>query len=149
VLSTLIDFVVAAAVMVILMVVFGIAPTWRLAFLPIWLMLLLALAVGLGLYTSALMVRYRDMQYAIPVLLQFLFYASPVPYPLSAVPDKLRLLFQLNPLTGLLEAFRWSLLGQGEMSFRCVGFSVVVTALVFIFGAVWFKRMERSFADVI
>jgi lipopolysaccharide transport system permease protein len=112
VLSTLIDFAVGFGVMVLLLIMYSVHPGVRLLLLPVWLTLLLMLAVGIGLYTSALMVTYRDLQYAIPVLIQFLLYASPVGYAVSAVPQRFRVLYLLNPLSELLEAFRWSLLGR-------------------------------------
>jgi lipopolysaccharide transport system permease protein len=149
VLSTLIDFTVAMSLMVGLMVHYHVVPGWGLLLLPVWLLLLIMLGVGIGLYTSALMVSYRDLQYAIPVLLQFLLYASPVAYAVSAVPDKLRPYYFLNPISGLLEAFRWSLLGTGQMSWGWTAYSSGWVVAVFIFGALAFKKMERRFADVI
>ena len=103
----------------------------------------------MGLYASALMVSYRDIQYVLPVVTQFLLYASPVAYAFSAVPARWHFVFALNPLTGLLEAFRWSLLGVGTLDFGLVGYSTLVTMIVFLFGALAFKSMERKFADVI
>lgn len=147
--STVIDFSVSAAVMAVLMAAYGIEPRWGLLLLPVWLALLVVLAVGLGLYTSALMVSYRDLQYAIPVLVQLLLYASPVAYAVSAVPERLRAFYFLNPLAGLLEAFRWSILGRGELRLSSVGYAAVVSVLTFAWGAYSFKRMERRFADVI
>lgn len=149
VLSTLIDFAVGMAVMVILMAWYGVVPGVGILLLPVLLGLLILLAVGLGLYTSALMVQYRDLQYAIPVLMQFLLYASPVGYAVSAVPEKWRSLYFLNPITGLLETFRWSLLGHGGLNLGYLGYSAAVVVGLFIFGTFAFKRMERRFADVI
>lgn len=149
ILSTLIDFAVGLGLMVALMVAYHIAPTPALLWLPVWLVLIVALAVGLGLYSSALMVQYRDLQYVIPVLLQFLLYATPVAYSLSAVPARYRPLFVLNPLAGLLEGFRLSLLGHGELPWSTLGYSVACVLAAFVFGAIAFKRMERTFADVI
>lgn len=150
VLSTLIDFAVALALMVVLMIYHHLAPGWGLLLLPVWLALLIALSIGLGLFAAALMVPYRDLRYVIPVLMQFLLYASPVAYTASALHDKhLRLFFFLNPITGLLEAFRWSLLGRGGLYWSWIGYSIAMTIVVFGFGAIAFKRMERKFADVI
>ena len=147
--STLIDFAVALGLMVVLMVVYHVAPTLALLLLPVWLALIVLLAVGVGLYASALTVTYRDVQYVLPVVTQFLLYASPVAYAVSAVPAHLRLVYFVNPLSGLLEAFRWSLLGTGHLDARIVAYSVAVTLLVFAGGALAFKKMERKFADVI
>jgi lipopolysaccharide transport system permease protein len=157
ILSTLIDFAVAAVVMGVMMAAYGVVPgwaagvvpVWAILLLPVWLVLLTMLAVGLGLYTSALMVSYRDTQYAIPVLLQFLLYASPVAYSVSVVPGNLRWLYLLNPISGLLQAFRWSLLGKGEMEWGYVAYSAAAVVAVFAFGVLAFKRMERKFADII
>jgi lipopolysaccharide transport system permease protein len=149
VLSTLIDFAVGFAVMAVLMLVYGIVPGPGILLMPVLLLLLLLLAVGLGLYTSALMVEYRDLQYAIPVLLQFLLYASPVAYSVAAVPGNLRPFYMLNPIAGLLEAFRWSLLNRGELNWGYLAYSAAVVFATFIFGTFAFKRMERRFADVI
>ena len=147
--STLIDFAVALALMAVLMVVYHVAPTAALLLLPVWLALIVLLAVGVGLYASALTVSYRDVQYVLPVVTQFLLYASPVAYAVSAVPAHLRLIYFVNPLSGLLEGFRWSLLGVGTLDARIMAYSVVVTLLVFAGGALSFKKMERKFADVI
>lgn len=147
--STLIDFGVAFGMMVVLMALHGVTPHAGLLLLPFWLTLLLMLAVGLGLYTAALMVSYRDVQYVLPVLVQFLLYASPVGYALSAVPEELRAIYLLNPLSGLLEACRWSLLGRGEPVWAAVGYSALAACLALAGGMFAFKRMERRFADVI
>jgi lipopolysaccharide transport system permease protein len=149
VLSTLIDFAVGFAVMVLLMFIYGILPGPGILLMPVLLLLLILLAVGLGLYTSALMVEFRDLQYAIPVLLQFLLYASPIAYSVSAVPEHLRFWYMLNPISALLEAFRWSLLNRGELNWGGLGYSAAIVVAVFIFGTFAFKRMERRFADVI
>lgn len=149
VLSTLIDFIVAMSVMVVLLTIYGITPGWGILLLPAWLSLLVLFAVGMGLYTSALMVSYRDLQYAIPVLVQFLLYASPVAYSVSEVPQTMRWAYSLNPLVGLLEAFRWSLLGVGQPQWSLVAYSSMAVLATFVLGAIAFKRMERKFSDVI
>lgn len=158
--STLIDFVVALSMMLVLMVIYGVPPTSAILLLPVWLVLVLILALGIGLYTSALMVSYRDVQYVMPVLTQFLLYASPVAYSLTVALSKingrfpeyfslLQTFYLLNPLSGLLEAFRWSLLGTSEPPWGAVAYSTVASMVVFFSGAFTFKSMERKFADVI
>lgn len=149
VLSTLIDFTVALSVMIGMLLVFRINPGWPIVLLPVWVGLMILLAVGIGLYASALMVEYRDLQYVIPVLLQFLLYGSPVAYALSAVPVALRPYFVVNPLSGLLEAVRWSLLGAAPPSWHWVAAGAAGAAAVFLASAYAFKRIERRFADVI
>jgi lipopolysaccharide transport system permease protein len=147
--STLLDFAVALALFVVLMIVKGVEPTWGILLLPIWLALLLMLAIGLGLYSAALMVLYRDLQYVLPIVLQFLLYASPVAYAVSSAPESLRSILMLNPLAGLLEAFRWSLLGRGHIETSAIVYSAAVAEMSFVLGALAFRQMERRFADVI
>ena len=147
--STLIDFGVAFVVMIVLMLVNHVMPHLGILLLPVWLLLIVLLALGVGLYASALMVSYRDIQYVLPVVTQFLLYASPVAYSASLVPAKYRLIFEINPLTGLLEAFRWSLLGVGNFPLAAVTYSAIITVVVLVAGAFSFKSMERKFADVI
>ncbi len=151
--SALIDFLVALAMMVVLIIAYHVHPGLHLLLLPVWLAAIMLLAVGCGLITSALMVSYRDVQYIVPVLLNFLMYASPVAYSLQMVQEKVSphtyTFFMLNPLSGLLEAFRWSLLGVGAFPVEYVTYSILAAVGVFLVGAVNFKRMERRFADVI
>jgi lipopolysaccharide transport system permease protein len=149
VLSTLLDFAVGFALLLVLMGVYGIRPRASLLLLPVLLALLIVFAVGLGLWVSALMVTYRDLQFVIPYFTQLLMYASPVALTLSAVPKSLQIFYFLNPLTGLLETFRWAIVGRGTISGLAIAYSVVVTVLTFLFGTFEFKRMERTFADVI
>jgi lipopolysaccharide transport system permease protein len=149
VLSTLVDFAVGLAMLAILMVIYGIEPGYSLFLMPVVVALLIVFAVGLGLYTSALMVTYRDLQYVIPYFLQLLMYGSPVAFALSAVPEQLRIFVLVNPITGLLEAFRWTTVSPGTLNWFALGYSAIVVLLVFLFGAFSFKRMERRFADVI
>jgi lipopolysaccharide transport system permease protein len=148
VLSTLIDFGVALVMMAVLMAVYHTPPTWGLLLLPVWLALILLAGLGLGLWASALMVSYRDVQQMIPVLLPFLMYASPVAIKLEKVPQKLLPFFWANPLTGMIEAFRWSLLGT-PMPVWSLVYSIVFAVAAFVAGLFAFKRMERRFADVI
>ena len=151
--STLIDFGVALTMMVVLMLAYRITPGIGLLLLPLWLLLVLMLAVGIGLYTSALMVTYRDVQYVLPVVTQFLLYASPVAYSLTHALTKLapqyHIFYMINPLSGLLDAFRWSLIGTGTLQWGYVIYSAVISVGAFIGGAFAFKKMERRFADVI
>jgi lipopolysaccharide transport system permease protein len=147
--SALIDFLVGLTLMAVLMYWFDVMPTLALLMLPVWVALLVTAAMGVGLFMSSLMVRYRDVQYVLPVMVQMLLYASPVAYALSAVPQKYRALFELNPLAGLLEGFRWSILGGEAMPWGSAAYAAGVSLLLGIFGAIAFKRMEQEFADVI
>lgn len=151
--STLIDFGVAFVMMVILMFGYHIVPSWSLLLLPVWLLLLLLLAMGVGLVAAAANVQYRDVGYVLPVVIQFLQYASPVAYATSVV-HKLghwSFLYFLNPLASLLEAFRWSLFGLGHnaVHWPFLVYSSVLSVFVFVAGAFQFKKMEKRFADVI
>jgi lipopolysaccharide transport system permease protein len=147
--STLIDLGVSLVVMVVLMIGYRIVPHVGILLLPVWFTLVVALSIGISLFFAALMVSYRDVQYVLPVLTQFVMYASPVAYAVSAVPIRLRWVYTLNPLSGLLEAFRWSLLGRGSLEAGPLVTSTVCTLLACIGGAFYFRKMERMFADVI
>lgn len=149
VMATMIDFGVAFVLVLILMFSAGFMPFWGILLVPIWLALLIAMAVGTGLYTSALMVRYRDLQYVIPVIVQMLLYATPIGYSVTGLPPKWRVVFTVNPLTGVIEAFRWSLLHRGHIGLIGIGYSLAFAAVALAGGAFVFKKMERQFADVI
>ena len=148
-LSVLLDFMVALALLVVLLFLYGINPGWGVLLLPIWVLMTLALSMGVGLICSALMVKYRDVQYVVPFALQILLYASPIAYSMTAVPANLQLLYNLNPLTWILQEFRWALLAQpAPPAWQIVG-SIIVPIGVFLLGAVGFQQFERGFADVI
>jgi lipopolysaccharide transport system permease protein len=147
--GVLVDFAVSLVMMAVLLLATSTAPGWGLVLLPVWLLLVLVLGTGLGLLLASLAVRYRDVNYVLPVLVQFLLYASPVAYALSAVPHSLRGYFVANPMTGLLEAYRWSLLGTGSLHVGYVLYSAGFALLALGVGWLAFARMERSFADVI
>jgi lipopolysaccharide transport system permease protein len=147
--STLVDFAVAAGMMAVLMVIYHVAPTPGLLLLPVWMALLTLLSLGIGLITAALAVSYRDVTYILPVFTQLLMYASPIAYAASAVPERLRTYYQLNPLAPILEAFRWSLLHRGDMQPTPLAYATLTSVAVFVIGLYSFKRMERKFADVI
>ena len=147
--SVLIDFAVAAAMMALLLVVYRISPSLTLLLFPLWMLLLTAAAVGLGLIAAALAVPYRDVQFILPVFTQILLYASPVAYSMDAVPERLRWVYALNPLSPPLEAMRSSLLGTTFPATVALCTSVFLGILFLVVGLYSFKRMERTFADVI
>ena len=147
--STLVDFAVALGMMAVILAVVGVAPGWAVVLLPVWLVLALLLATGVGLAAAALMVSYRDVAYMLPVATQLLLYASPIAYAVSSVPSSLRFAVDINPLAGVLEGFRWSLLDTTAPSRVAVMLSIVTSVVVFVAGATVFTRMERKFADVI
>jgi lipopolysaccharide transport system permease protein len=147
--STLIDFGVGLAMLLVLLLITRVHPGLEALLLPVWLLLVMLLALGIGLCASALTVTYRDVQYILPVASQFLMYASPVAYAVNNVPEYIRPYYYWNPLSGLLEAFRWSLIGMGTVHWGYVGYSAAVALIVFVLGAYSFKRMEKKFADII
>lgn len=147
--SALVDFAVAAAMLAVLMVIYGVLPGWGILLLPVWIGLLLMMATGVGLFASSLMVSYRDVGYILPVALQILLYASPIAYSVSQVPEYLRQWYELNPLSSLLSAIRWSVFGSGSLDLLQLSYAAGVAILVLLAGLFWFKRMERQFADVI
>lgn len=144
-----VDLIFSFIALMALMAWYHIAPTWGMLALPLFLGLAIATALSVGLWSCALNVRYRDVGNIIPFLTQVWMYASPVAYPVSMVPQKWKLLYSLNPMVGVIEGFRWALLGKGTPdSLMMVVSSAGVLALLFG-GIVYFKRMERTFADVI
>ena len=147
--APLVDFAVAFTLLLAMMGWYGIAPTWGLTALPFFLLQALATVLAVSLFLSALNVRYRDVGHAIPFLIQFWMYASPVAYPVSLVPLKWRPLYSVNPMVGIIEGFRWALLGKGSPDFRAMAVSAIVVLGLLVGGLVYFKRMERTFADVI
>lgn len=148
--STFIDLAVCLTALAMLGVWYGVTPGLAIVLLPMWLTLLLLFALGLGTIGAALTVRYRDVQHLLPVLIPFLLYASPVAYRASDVPPAYRAGFYLaNPLASLLEGFRWSALGTAPPPLAYVMYSAALAVVVFLAGAALFRRMERSFADVI
>jgi lipopolysaccharide transport system permease protein len=147
--SSIVDFMVSIVFVVVLLVIFGVNPGWAVVLFPVWTVLILLLASGCGLVAGALQVRYRDIAYIVPFLLQFLMYASPVAYSIDAVPAKYRVIYDINPLTWLLGEFRWSFLHQPMPPTWQLVLSFVVPVVVFLGGAIIFEQMERGFADVI
>jgi lipopolysaccharide transport system permease protein len=147
--AVLIDFAVMLVVLVILMLFYQVAPTWRLFSLPFFLLLTTLAATGISLWFSALNVQYRDFMYALPFMIQAWMYASPIVYPMSIVPTPWRLLYSLNPAVGFIEGFRWALLGRSALSLEIVAITTIISLLAFFSGALFFRRVERRFADVI
>ena len=147
--SGLVDFGVAFILLIGMMVWFGVYPGWGVLALPLFLLLALSTALAVGLWLSALNVEYRDVGHAIPFLVQLWMFASPIAYPMSLVPDRWRLLYSFNPLAGVIEGFRWALLGKQSPDFGVIAVSAVAVLALFFTGMIYFKRMERTFADVV
>lgn len=149
VIAPAVDFVIAFVFLLGMMVWYRLAPTVGLVWLPAFVLLALVTALAVSLWLAAINVRYRDVRHAIPFLLQFWMYASPVAYPLSIVPERWRGLYSLNPMVAVIEGFRWALLGGTPPSPGLVAPAFVLVVLLLGGGLLFFKRMERTFADVI
>jgi lipopolysaccharide transport system permease protein len=148
ILSPLVDFAVSFSILVIVMAYFGFIPTMNVIFLPLFILLGLATSLAIGLWLSALNVQYRDFQYTIPFMIQLWLFASPVVYPASLVPESVRFLYGLNPMAGVIEGFRWALLGT-EMPGAMILVSVSVVVVLLVSGAFYFRKMEQYYADVV
>jgi lipopolysaccharide transport system permease protein len=144
----LVDFLIAFAVLLVLMAVYGIAPTAAIVTLPLLVVLAVAAALAVGLWLSALNVQYRDVRYTITFLTQFLLFVTPVAYQTSLVPDRWLPLYSLNPMVGVVDGFRWALLGQDAPGLS-LAVSASATAVLLVGGVYYFRRMERQFADII
>jgi lipopolysaccharide transport system permease protein len=131
------------------MIVYGYEPGWQLALFPVFILLAVLIALGIGLFLSALNVRYRDVRYVVPFMLQIWMYASPVAYPASLVHGTYAKVYALNPMTGIIEGFRWSLLGGAHPKVSTLAISLGSGLVLTVLGALYFSRTERSFADVI
>lgn len=147
--AVLLDFIVGSVVMAVLLVGYDVRPGYGILLMPLWLVIALMLSLGLGFAVAGLAVRYRDVQHLVPLLTQVLLFASPVAYSLSSVPESIRSVYQLNPLSGLFEAVRWSLLGVGELDVGQALYTGCFGVAMFVIGALAFSSLERDFADVI
>ena len=146
-LSGLVDFAIAFLLLLAMMAYYHVAPTAAVWTLPLFVLLALVTALGAGLWLSALNVQYRDVRYTIPFLTQFWLFATPIAYPSSLVPERWRALYGLNPMAGVVEGFRWALLGSGNAPGPMVAVSVVASVVMLVTGLFYFTRMERTFAD--
>jgi lipopolysaccharide transport system permease protein len=149
VVSGLVDFGVSFLMFVALAVHYGIWPTGALLWLPLFLLMALLTALGVGLWLTALNAIYRDVKYVLPFLVQIWMFASPVAYPSSLVPARWRWLYGLNPITGVVEGFRWSLTGSGHAPRGLFSVSVVVVVITLVSGLAYFQKMETTVADVV
>jgi lipopolysaccharide transport system permease protein len=144
-----VDLLFALVVIVPLMLWYGVTPGWHILFFPFFILMALLAALAVSLWFSALHVKFRDVGHIIPFFVQFWMFASPVVYPVSMIPEQWRTLYSLNPVVGVVEGFRWTLLGQDPPSIETMIPSLSIVLVLFISGVVYFKRMERTFADVI
>jgi lipopolysaccharide transport system permease protein len=150
VITAFVDFLISLVLLVGVMAYYQFLPSWQIVFLPAFVLLALLASLGPGLYVTALNVKYRDFRYIIPFIVQFGLYVSPVGFSSNVIPEKWRLVYSLNPIVGVIDGFRWCLLG-GESAIYWPGFGVSLAVVVFFMwlGVRKFRSMERSFADII
>jgi lipopolysaccharide transport system permease protein len=149
VLSGLVDFILAFIVLLGMMVYYGLFPTINFAWLPVLVLLALITSLGIGLWFSALNVEYRDVRHAVPFLTQLWLFATPIAYPSSLLLEPWRTLYGINPMVGVVEGFRWALLGTDTAGGPMIAVSTVIAVVIFVGGAFYFRRMEKTFADVV
>jgi lipopolysaccharide transport system permease protein len=149
VISGVVDFVLAFAVLLGMMLFYGILPTVNILWLPLFVLLIFVTALGVGFWLSALNVQFRDVRYTVPFLTQFWLFATPIAYPSSLLSEPWRTLYGINPMVGVIEGFRWALLGTDTAPGPIIIVSTVVALILFFGGAFYFRRLERSFADVV
>ncbi len=148
-LSGLVDFLISSVLLLAMMLWYDMLPTWELLALPIFLLLSLVTALAVGLWLSALNVRYRDVGHVIPFVTQAWMFATPVVYPVSLIPEKWRLLYSLNPMVGVIEGFRWAFLGEVGLDVWVMGVSFAMVLIILAAGLIFFGNMEQTFADVV
>jgi lipopolysaccharide transport system permease protein len=149
VLSGLVDFAIAFIVMLGLMLFYGITPTLAVLTLPLFLLLAVITAMAVGMWLSALNVKYRDVKYVTPFLVQLWLYGTPIAYSAKLIPEQFRILYGLNPMAGVVNGFRWALLGE-EASLDPLLFpSIIMVLILFVSGLIYFQRTEQTFADVV
>ena len=150
VVTSFIDFLVSFAILILLMIYYQFAPSWNIIFLPVFLLIAFLTATGVGLYITALNVKYRDFRYIVPFIVQFGLYISPVGFSSNIIPEKFRLLYSLNPMVGVIDGFRWAILGA-KSAIYLPGFLMSIGIMLFflILGVYKFRKMEKTFADII
>jgi lipopolysaccharide transport system permease protein len=148
--TSLVDFLISMFLLFGLLAYYGVEPTWRLLLLPVFFLLVLLAAMGAGLFVAALNVQYRDFRYIVPFIVQFGLYLSPVGYSISRVPEAWRPLFSLNPIVGIIDGFRWAITGESVILLQLPFWISIGVIVCFLFlGVYQFRKMERSFADLI
>jgi lipopolysaccharide transport system permease protein len=145
----LLDFAIGSVLLVGMMFFYGVTPTAAVIALPLFFLLAISTALGVGLWLSALNVRYRDVNHGLPFIIQFWMIASPVVYPTNLIHEPWRALYGLNPMAGVIEGFRWALIGQPAMGAPMLVVTVVVVIILLVGGLLYFRRTEKTFADVV
>ena len=150
IITSLVDFTISFVILLILMVYYRFAPTWNILLVPVFLLIAIFFTMGIGLFLTSLNVKFRDFRYIIPFIIQIGLYVSPVGFSSSVIPEKYHLLYNLNPMVGVIDGFRWAILG-GESNIYWPGFLLSVGIILFFLwlGLRTFRKMERSFADII
>ena len=150
VITSFVDFLISSAILLVIMVWYQFWPTWRIVTLPFFTLIAFLASMGVSLWLTALNVKYRDFRYIVPFIVQFGLYVSPVGFSSSIVPEKYRLIYSLNPMVGVIDGFRWAILG-GESNIYIPGFllSLTVTVFFLVFGIMYFRKTEKKFADII
>lgn len=149
VLAGVIDFFMAFSVLILLMIYYGIVPTVNLMWFPAFFLLSFVTCLGVGFWLSALNVEFRDVKYVVPFLTQFWLFVTPIAYPSSLLSEPWKTLYALNPMVGVVEGFRWALLGMQDFPGLIILISSLVSVLLLVSGAFYFRRMEKSFADIV
>lgn len=149
VLSGVVDFALAFVVLLGMMVYYGVAPTVNVLWLPLFLLLALVTALGVGLWLSSLNVKYRDVRYVVPFITQFWMFATPIAYSSSLLAEPWRTIYGLNPMVGVVEGFRWALLGTNTAPGPIIAVSSLAALIILIGGAFYFRRLEKTFADLV
>ncbi len=150
VMVNVVDFLISVAFLAVLMIWFRFLPPWEILLLPFFVLLMIGASLGVGLWVAALMVEYRDFRFIVPFVVQFGLYLSPVGFQSSVVPERFRLLYALNPMVGIIDGFRWSLLGvKGGIYLPGVAIAVLDVILLVVSGIWYFRKTERTFADII
>jgi lipopolysaccharide transport system permease protein len=148
ILSPLVDFAIAFAILIGMMLFMGFVPTVNIIWLPAFILLAILTSLGVGLWLSAFNVQYRDFQYTLPFVIQLWLFASPVVYPSSMLPEQYRVIYGLNPMAGVIEGFRWALLGTNPPG-SMIWVSVLIVLILLISGSFYFKRTEQSYSDIV
>jgi lipopolysaccharide transport system permease protein len=148
VLAGVVDFAIAFVMLLVLMVFYDVSYSWTMLWVPLLMVLCLLTALSVSLWLAALNVLYRDVQYIVPFIIQRGMYLSPVIYPITKVPERYQWIFALNPMSGVIQGFRWAVVGDAAPGKLLIA-SVAVTVILLISGMFYFKRMERTFADVV
>lgn len=149
VIVSLIDFLISFVILIILMVVYGFVPSSNIFTLPLFTLLAGMASLGFGLWLSALNVKYRDFRYIVPFIVQFGLYISPVGFSSNIIPQQWRLLYSLNPMVGVIDGFRWAIIGGSPLYFPGLLLSIIIAGIVFISGVIYFRKTEKTFADII